>query len=46
MTGSNLPRVWGLATASRTYEGENTVLLLQVIIYSLLSNIVVQNVSM
>ena len=30
MTGSRLPQLWGLATAAQTYEGENTVLLLQV----------------
>lgn len=29
MTSSNLPRTYGLATAMCTYEGENTVLLLQ-----------------
>ncbi|XP_060825331.1 probable peroxisomal acyl-coenzyme A oxidase 1 [Bombus pascuorum] len=29
MTGSNLPTLYGLATAVCTYEGENTVLLLQ-----------------
>eukprot|EP00095_Tigriopus_kingsejongensis_P009257 maker-scaffold922_size80897-snap-gene-0.22 protein:Tk09257 transcript:maker-scaffold922_size80897-snap-gene-0.22-mRNA-1 annotation:"probable peroxisomal acyl-coenzyme a oxidase 1" len=30
MCSSNLPRLWGLVTASCTYEGENTVLHLQV----------------
>ena len=30
MSSSNLPRLWGLVTASCTYEGENTVLQLQV----------------
>ena len=30
MSASNLPRLWGLVTASCTYEGENTVLQLQV----------------
>ncbi|TRY67780.1 hypothetical protein TCAL_02920 [Tigriopus californicus] len=30
MCNSNLPRLWGLVTASCTYEGENTVLQLQV----------------
>ena len=30
MSCSNLPRLFGLATAACTYEGENTVLLLQV----------------
>ena len=30
MASSNLPRLWGLVTASCTYEGENTVLQLQV----------------
>lgn len=29
MTSSNLPRTYGLVTAMCTYEGENTVLLLQ-----------------
>lgn len=33
MSGSNLPRLWGLVTASCTYEGENTVLQLQVARY-------------
>lgn len=36
MSSSNLPRLWGLATAACTYEGENTVLQLQVISTSLL----------
>ena len=30
MASSNLPRLWGLVTAACTYEGENTVLQLQV----------------
>ena len=30
MSSSNLPRLWGLVTAACTYEGENTVLQLQV----------------
>ena len=30
MCSSNLPRLWGLVTASCTYEGENTVMQLQV----------------
>ncbi len=30
MASSNLPRLWGLITAACTYEGENTVMLLQV----------------
>ena len=30
MSCSNLPRIFGLATAACTYEGENTVLQLQV----------------
>jgi len=29
MTSSNLPLLFGLATAACTYEGENTVLFLQ-----------------
>ena len=33
MSSSNLPRLWGLVTAACTYEGENTVLQLQVGIY-------------
>ena len=31
MSCSNLPRIFGLATAACTYEGENTVMQLQVI---------------
>ena len=34
MASSNLPRLWGLVTASCTYEGENTVLQLQVRYYN------------
>ncbi len=30
MASSNLPRLWGLVTAACTYEGENTVMMLQV----------------
>ncbi len=30
MASSNLPRLWGLVTAACTYEGENTVMWLQV----------------
>ena len=30
MSCSNMPRLWGLVTAAATYEGENTVLQLQV----------------
>ena len=30
MTCSNFPRLFGMATATMTYEGENTVLQLQV----------------
>ena len=33
MSSSNLPRLWGLVTASCTYEGENTVLQLQVMFF-------------
>jgi len=29
MTCSNLPNIYSLSTATETYEGENTVLLLQ-----------------
>ena len=35
MSSSNLPRLWGLVTAACTYEGENTVLQLQVTKYFL-----------
>jgi len=34
MSSSNLPRLWGLVTAACTYEGENTVLWLQVCLFS------------
>ena len=33
MSSSNLPGIFGLITASCTYEGENTVLLLQIARY-------------